>query len=181
MAHIDKSEIVRAAVWIRPTGDALERIEKVARLAHKHGGGGPHVQPHVTLLSGMETTLTSAGVKLKHLAARVKPFTVRLGAIEWRQDYFRCLYATVELSDELAAAQRDAYDAFEMKPAPPFEPHLSLLYGNVDEAVKKKLAAEMGGKLDVAFEFHVLHLVNASMGVPATEWHTLAEHALPRA
>ena len=61
MAHIDKSEIVRAAVWIRPTGDALERIEKVARLAHRNGGGGPHVQPHVTLLSGMETTLISAG------------------------------------------------------------------------------------------------------------------------
>jgi hypothetical protein len=180
MAHIDTSEIIRAAVWIRPTGGALEKINKVVRLAHQHGGGPP-VQPHVTLLSGMETTMASAGLKLKHLAARIKPFTVRLGAIEWRQDYYRCFYAKVGLSDELAAAQRDAYDAFEMKPAPPFEPHLSLLYGNVDEAVKKKLAADMGGKLDVAFECHVLHVVNASMGVPAADWHTLAEHALAHA
>ena len=181
MAHIDSSEIIRAAVWIRPAGAALERILKVARLAHKNGGAGAHVPPHVTLLFGMETTRASAELKLKHLAARVKPFTVRLGKIEWRADYFHCLYAAVEPSAELAAAQRDAYDAFEMKPAPPFAPHLSLLYGNVDEAAKKKFAVEAGGALDVGFEVHALHLVNASMGVPLVEWHTLAEHALPRA
>ncbi len=180
MAHIDTSEVVRASVWIRPTGDALDQIQKVSRLAHRHGGGS-QVQPHVTLLFGMETTRASAGLKLKHLAARMQPFTIRLGKIAWRQDYFHCLYAAVESSPELAAAQRDAYDAFEMKPAPPFEPHLSLLYGNLDAAVKKKLAAESGGTLDLAFEVHAVHLVNASMGVPVTEWRTLAEHALARA
>ena len=180
MAHNDTCEIVRASVWLRPQGDALDQIQKVTRLAHRHGGGGPQLPPHVTLLFGMETTRASAEVKLKHLAARMQPFTITLGKIEWRQDYFHCLYAAVEPSKELAAAQRDAYDAFEMKPAPPFEPHLSLLYGNIDEAVKKKLAAECGGKLDVAFEVHAVHLVNASMGVPVTEWRTLAEHALGR-
>ena len=179
MAHIDASEILRGAIWLRPTGDALERINKAVRVAHKHGGGTP-MQPHVTLLSGMETTRASAELKLKHLASRLKPFTVKLGRIEWRADYFRCLCAAVELSAELAGAQRDAYDAFEMKPAPPFEPHLSLLYGNLDEATKKKLAAQLGGKLDVSFEVRALHLVNASMGVPASEWRTLAEHTLTR-
>ena len=109
---------------------------------------------------------------------RCKQFTIRLGKIEWRDDYFHCLYAAVELSAELATAQREAYDAFEMKPAPPFQPHLSLLYGNVNQAAKKIFAAEAGGALDVGFEVHAVHLVNASMGVPLTEWHTLAEHPL---
>ena len=119
--------------------------------------------------------------ELKHLAARLKPFTVRLGKIAWRQEYFRCFYATAELNEPLAAAQREAYDAFDMKPAPPFEPHLSLLYGNLDEAVKKTLAGETGGTLDVEFEVRSLHLVNASMGVPSTEWRTLAEQPLAHA
>ena len=116
MAHIDTSDIIRGAVWIRPTGDALDKIHKVMRSFHQRGGG-PQFQPHATLLEGMETTQASAEVKLKKLALRLKPFTVRLGRIDWRREYFRCLFATAELSAELAAAQHDAYDVFEMKPA----------------------------------------------------------------
>ena len=181
MAHNDSSELLRASVWVRPAGETLERIQKFVRLAHKHGGPGTHVPPHVTLLFGMETTRDSAELKLKHLAARVKPFTVKLGKIGWHEDYFHCLFATVEPNEEIAAAQREAYEAFDMKPAPPFAPHLSLLYGNLDEAAKKKLAAEAGNTLDLSFEVRSVHLVNASTGVPVSEWHTLAEHTLARA
>jgi 2'-5' RNA ligase len=177
MAHTDTSAVIIGAVWIRPTGDALDRITKVVRLAHKRGGG-PQVQPHVTLLSGMETTMASAELKLKHLALRLKPFKIQLGKIESRQDYFRCLYAKAELSEELAEARRVAYAEFEMNPPPPFEPHLSLLYGNIDETLKQELAAEAGGSLDVSFDVTAVHLVNAYQGVPATSWHTLAERPL---
>lgn len=177
MSHIDTTEVIVGAVWIRPTGDALDRITKVVRLVHKRGGG-PQVQPHVTLLSGMETTRASAEVKLKHLALRLKPFTIRLGKIAWRSDYFRCLYASAELDEGLAAAREIAYDAFEMKPAPPFEPHLSLLYGNIDDALKQELAAEAGGTLDVSFEAIAVHVINAYQGVPATAWRTILERPL---
>lgn len=177
MAHIDTSDIVRGAVWIRPTSDAFDRIKKVVRALHKRGGG-PQFSPHVTLLQGMETTQASAEAKLRKLALRLKPFPVRLGRIDWRPEYFRCLFATAELSAELAAAQRDAYDVFEMKPAPLFEPHLSLLYGKLGEALKRELAAEAGGSLDVTFDVTALHLVDATDDVPVTKWRTLSEHAL---
>ena len=177
MAHIDTSDIIRGAIWIRPTGDALDNIQKVIRSLHKRGGG-PQFHPHLSLLSGMETNQASAELKLKKLALRLKPFTVRLGRIDWRREYFRCLFATAELSAELAAAQRDAYDVFEMKPAPPFEPLLSLLYGNIDEALKQELAAQAGGSLDMIFEVRAVHLVDATDDVPVTKWRTLSEHAL---
>jgi 2'-5' RNA ligase len=174
MAHIDTSPIVRASVWIRPAGEALDRLQHVIHVVHRRGGG-PRFQPHLTLLSGSETTQADAEVKLKRLASRLQPFEIRLGRIEWRAEYFRCLYAAAEPSAELAAAQRAAYDAFEMNPPPPFEPHVSLLYGNLDEALKKELAAEAGGKLDVSFTATAVHLVNASPSVPVTGWKTLAE------
>ena len=177
MAHIDTSNIIRGAVWIRPAGDALDKIQKVMRALHKRGGG-PQFQPHVTLLEGMETTQADAETKLKKLALRLKPFKVRLGRIDWRLEYFRCLFATAELSAELAAAQRDAYDVFEMKPAPPYEPHLSLLYGKLDEALKQELAAQAGGGLDVIFEVNAVYLVDATDDMPVTKWRTLSEHAL---
>src|SRR5690349_13355932 len=91
MGHIDTSEIIRASVWIRPEGDALDRILDVRRRLSMRKRG-PEVLPHLTLLSGLETTRADAGLKLKRLAARLRPFTVRLGKIDWKADYFRCLY-----------------------------------------------------------------------------------------
>ena len=176
MAHTDTSEVIRASVWLKPAGEALERINKVIRALHKEHGG-PQVTPHVTLLTGAETTRASAELKLKHLASRVQPLRIKLGKIESRDEYFRALYAVVEANGDLAAAQRAAYDAFEMNPPPPYEPHLSLLYGKVDEAARKKLAAA-GGKVDVAFEVRVLYLVNSTQSVPVADWRTLAEHPL---
>ena len=177
MAHIDTSEIIRASVWLKPAGEALERINKVMRALHKEHGG-PQVPPHVTLLTGAETTRASAELKLKHLASRVQLLRIKLGKIESRDEYFRALYAVVEANGDLAAAQRAAYDAFEMNPPPPYEPHLSLLYGKVDEAARKKLAAAAGGKLDVTFEVRALYLVNSTQSVPVADWRTLDEHPL---
>lgn len=174
MAHIDTSEIVRASVWIMPTGPALETIVKAARTARERAGG-PEVRPHLTLLKGIETTRDDAELKLKRLASRLQPFTIRLGRIAWKPEYFRALYAAAVSSPELSAAHRAAHEVFEMNPPEPFEPHVSLLYGSLDEAAQKALAEEAGGSLHLAFEAAAVHLVNAAQSVPVTEWRTLAE------
>jgi hypothetical protein len=94
--------------------------------------------------------------------------------------YFRCLFLAAEPTPELAAAQRAAYDSFEMNPPPPFEPHVSLIYGNIDEALQKELAATTGGRLDVSFTATGVSLVNASSSVPVTAWKTLAERSFAK-
>src|SRR5262245_6224987 len=177
MAHVDTSPVIRASIWIPPSGESLDRIQHVIHLAHRRAGGPP-VRPHVTLLSGLERTRASAELLLQRLAAQIKPFTIELGQIEWRADYFRCFYATAALSEELAAAKRAAHEVFEMNPPTPFEPHLSLLYGNIDEALKKELAAEIGGRVDISFAATTLQLVNAAQGVPVSSWKVLSERAL---
>lgn len=179
MAHRDTSDIVRAAVWIRPNGAALERIQDAINFVHRRGGG-PRIQPHVTLLSGIETTQVDAEGKLKSLASRIQPFTVRLGKLDWRHEYYRCLFATVDLSEELAAAKRWAHQVFEMNPPEPYEPHVSLMYGDPHGPLKQELAAALGNRLDVTFTATVLHLVNASPSVPVPDWRTLSERELSR-
>jgi 2'-5' RNA ligase len=174
MAHHDDSPVVRSSVWIMPAGDAFDRIEKIMHRVHPRGGG-PRFKPHLTLLTGSETTQADAELKLKHLAARLRPFEIRLSRIEWRNEYFRCLFLAAELTPELAAAQRAAYDAFEMNPPPPFEPHVSLLYGNIDERLKTELAEGAGDSVDFRFGATAVQLVNASASVPVTGWKTLAE------
>jgi hypothetical protein len=65
-----------------------------------------------------------------------------------------------------------------MNPPPPFEPHVSLLYGNLDEALQRELAAEAGGRLDLKFTATAVQLVNASPSVPVAGWKMLAERRL---
>ena len=177
MAHRDTSPIVRCSVWIPVAGPALDKVQHVIHVVHRRGGG-PGFHPHLTLLSGAETTQADAELKLKHLALQVRPFEIKLGRVEWRNEYFRCLYVSAAMSEALAAARRAAYEVFEMNPPPPYEPHVSLLYGNLDEALKKELAQEAGGSVDVAFEAAGVQLVNASPSVPVTAWRTLAERPL---
>src|SRR5689334_21870222 len=169
MGHIDTSDIIRASVWIRPAGAALDRILDIRRRLSPRGRG-PEVPPHLTLLSGMETTRADAGLKLKHLAARLAPFRVRLGKIDWKADYFRCLYVQAERSRELVAAQRAAYEVFEMNPPPPFKPLVCLFYGTIDDETEREIAEATGGSLDVEFTANAVQLVSAAPGVPVSQW-----------
>jgi hypothetical protein len=180
MGHLDTSEIVRGSIWIRPTGEALDRISKVTRRLSLRKNG-PEVPPHLTLLSGIETTRLDAGVKLKRLAMRLAPFTVRLGKIDWKADYFRCLYVAAERSRELVGAQRAAHEVFEMNPPAPFKPRICLFYGTLDDESERDLAEATGGSLDVDFPASAIQLVNAAPGIPVSQWRTLAEWKLAAA
>lgn len=174
MAHIDTTPVVRGSVWIRPGGEALDRIVECIRLVQRRVDGPP-VQPHVSLLGGIEATEAGAGLKLKHLAARLAPFEIRLADIDWRDEYYRALFAAVEPSEAIEQAHRLAHEAFEMMPPDPFEPHVSLAYGRIDEAMKQELAEALEGRLDIAFPATAVCLVNASESVPIPKWRTIAE------
>lgn len=167
---------ILGSVWIRPTGTALDAIERVVRLAHQ-SAGGPPVQPHVSLMGGIELTPDTAST-FQRLASRITGFEIRLGKIEWRDEYYRSLFIRVEPSDELIAARVAAHEAFGRLPSGPFEPHVSLLYGDFDETFKNELAQRLGGRLDVCFMASAVDLVNACEKVPIAQWTTLYQAAL---
>lgn len=172
-------QLIRGSLWLRPTGPVLERLQElIRRLTARFGGHWP--QPHVSLLGGIELTADGAEARLAALAERLRPVPIRLGALGYRNEHFRCFFASVEPSAELLDAQRAACEIFELKPAEPYEPHLSLLYGQIDEPTKAHLAKELGGRLDLSFTATSVHLVNASAAVPVARWHSLYERALSR-
>src|SRR5688572_3681507 len=173
MSHIDHTEIVRATLWIPPTSPALETINDLMQKA-RQTFGGPVFKPHVTLASGIETTIADAEVKLKKLALAVTPFTVELGRIEWRDEYFRALFLTVALSAALGGAKAEAHTAFQINPPEPYEPHLSLAYGKLENGAREQFAENVGNP-DLYFTAEKVQLVNAVQGVPAQEWQVLAE------
>jgi 2'-5' RNA ligase len=169
--------MVRAAVWLPVTGPALETLERARRRAQRRGGG-PIFPLHLTLLSGIETTPEGGAEKLRSLAARLSPFAVKLGRIDWREERYRCLFVSAEPGTALTAAQRLACEIFAAHPSGPFEPHVSLLYGDIGDELKKQIAAELGGRLDLVLTADSVQLVEASAQRPVEEWRTLSERAL---
>lgn len=170
---------IRGSLWLRPTGPALDRLQELIRQLTARFGG-PWPTPHVALLDGIELSSQGAEAKLAELAARLQPVLIRLGPLEGRNEHLRCFYAVVDRSQELLEAHQAALAVFEHRADKAFEPHLALLYGQVDAPTKQRLARELGGKLPLSFVATSLHLVNASSAVPVSRWHTLHEVALRR-
>lgn len=166
--------LVRGSLWLRPTGPVLDRLQElIRRLTARFGGSWP--KPHVSLLGGIEITSADAQSKLALLAERLRPITIRLGRLEGRNEHFRCFYAAVQLSPQLEEAHYTARQIFGVQAGDGFSPHLSLLYGQIDEPAKLRLAQELGGRLDLSFTVNSVHLVNAAAAVPVSAWHTLYE------
>jgi len=174
MAQIDTSPIVRGAIWIRPTGEALRRIDEAIHVVRRRYEGPP-VKPHVSLLGGVETTKEQVELKLRQLAHRLRPFEIRLGRIDWRPEYYRALFVTAELTDTLAQAHRLTAEIFERESADDFEPHVSLAYGDLQERLQSELARDIGDSIDVSFTASAIGMANSTSDRPITDWRVINE------
>jgi hypothetical protein len=125
--------------WLVPApGPERDRLARaVAGLAA--GYGGPVFAPHVTL-AGVTPAVPDvvAGV-LAEVTAGVPPFQVTLTRVGWEPVFFRSLYLRAESSARLTALREAARRALRLEPAP--DPHLSLLYADLDEERKPAIAA----------------------------------------
>ena len=103
------------------------------------GYGGPVFAPHVTL-AGVTPAVPDvvAGV-LAEVTAGVAPFDVTLTEVGYEPVFFRALYLRAEPSARLTALREGAQRALRLEPAP--DPHLSLLYADLDEERKPAIAA----------------------------------------
>jgi 2'-5' RNA ligase len=92
------------------------------------------------------------------VASAFRPLVVRLEAIDFLDEYFRCLFVHAALAEPLRKAHQAACQAFGHDREPPFMPHLSLLYGSFPRSLKEAVVAEMGPRLEVQFKVRSLHL-----------------------
>ncbi|HEV8329445.1 MAG TPA: 2'-5' RNA ligase family protein [Nitrospiraceae bacterium] len=137
-------------LWLEPTGKTHELLAKtIAHLSQEHGG--PLFDPHVTILgdiAGQEEKLIHQTEKLAHC---LSPFDLTLTVPEFQDQYFQCVFMRVEETSTLLEAHTLARKVFHKEDAPPYMPHLSLLYGSYARSLKEQIIGTVSTSLSVQF------------------------------
>ncbi len=158
------------SLWFMPEDEVYAKLSSTIRQLSKPYGT-PEFEPHITVigtLTGQEQTVTE---KLKRLARVIKPFEVKLLDIDYLNEYFRCLFIRIEQTREVMDANTQARTIFDQSRSADYMPHLSLMYGDIDNAVKRAIMQTIGKSLRCTFRVNDIHLYTTS-GAPE-HWHKI--------
>ncbi len=153
------------ALWIEPPAFLAVRLNAlIDALSVQYGA--PRFSAHVTLLGGLsgeeENLLSAAG----SLASALSPFEMTLAGVGREDSYFRCLYLLAAPSGPLMGARGKAEEAFvrfrasgaALERPERFMPHMSLLYGDIDNSSKEAIIQSIGGTVTANFTAEGLSL-----------------------
>jgi hypothetical protein len=135
----------RFALWLLP--DAAAR-QWLAALIHDLAREFQTVafEPHLTLLGGIHGAEPALTATLANLADRMKAMALRPSAVQYRPEYFRSVYIGI-VSDAALDQSRGDAAALYGGSAAAFEPHISLLYGDLPEETKHVIAVRLSDRL----------------------------------
>jgi len=150
-------ETPRFSLWLLLPREAHARFQAIiARLSAQLGT--PAFEPHITLLGGLSGAEEDLRQRTRVLACAIKPFEARLLKVAWLDDYYRCLFVEVAPSRALHDAHEAARQVFNQRSNAGFYPHLSLVYGNLEEKEKTTILNEIGSRFDESIRIEQLAL-----------------------
>jgi len=163
------------ALWLMPTGETRQRLSgTILELSRQYAT--PAFEPHVTLAGSIVGPAREVESKIKNLARRIPPFTVRLTTVEGLEEYFRCLFVRVAQTHPIMSANKAAREIFRLPKQPAFMPHLSLLYGSLLSKEKERIIISLGRQFELEFKAATLHLYLIKREPEA--WRRVASHGL---
>lgn len=157
------------SLWISPRGVAGDVFNAIVHDVSETFET-PYFPPHVTLLAQVLQPQSEVVAITRELAGEFSPFQIELLAPATTDDYFRSLFISVEPGSVLLAAHGLAKELFRA-PEEPYMPHLSLLYGDLSEAEKRKVIARVGVGFPIGFAAEAID-VYATAGAPE-DWRLI--------
>lgn len=135
----------------------------------------PVFEPHITLsigLSGDENDLikkTDAFVRKKY------KFSVNTKDIKYTQGFLKALFLNIANTPAINEFNAQAVEHFKPLSHGPFQPHMSLLYGDITPDEKERIIAELNF-LPRTITFDKLKLIKGHPDV--TQWQVIREWSL---
>ena len=174
--RVTENTATGSSLWLVPELSCEARfVEIIDRLSE--AWGTPRFAPHVTLLGGVGGSEREILATSERLAAELDPVALRFRELDWSDQFYRAFYLVVEKEPALLRDHAAAAAAFRRAPAPDYQPHLSLAYGDLKDGQKRRAR----GEIEQAFgscRAERLDVVRTTG--PIESWETLATHPLRR-
>ena len=163
------------SLWLMPEGEIYKKLAGIISDLSKRYKT-PKFEPHVTLLGEVEKYKKQRMISwTSSLSRLIKPFEIKLDGVDYRGETFKSLFIKVEESRDIMHANFTAKKVFGLEFD--YKPHLSLLYGDIDQRIKKAIITELGD-FDLSFAADKIHLYS-TRGEPK-KWHKIDEFKLEK-
>lgn len=168
-------------IWIKPTGEILERLLRIVQQMSKKFGTAEFT-PHVTIVGDIEKPLDEVSSKTMKLASLLKPFQIELtGKIVCEEnDWTRTMIVLAKQTPELMQAYQKAVEVFGIKDRGFYRPHLSLMYSeDIPKSVRSAVAQALEAQqLTATLNVTDLSLINTAGGI--SDWKKIMDLNLKR-
>jgi len=133
-----------------PAGEIADQLlSLIVRLSHEHST--QKFEPHITLIGELSLPKATAIAMTREIALQIEPFDVKLNEVEHDDRYFRCVFIKADKTPELMRANSVARAVFGQEENEEYMPHLSLVYGNFDSQMRKRVIRSTGNKMKIVF------------------------------
>jgi 2'-5' RNA ligase len=159
------------SIWLMPEEDVYMRLHSLINQLCKPYNT-PVFEPHVTLCGRLNEPAPEIIVKTTELARRLTPYKITLYDVDYRNEYYRCLFFTVLPTNDVMSAYDLARKVYGCDTKESYLPHLSIMYGNVKKRIKQSIQKTLGDTFTASFIVKSLH-VFLTTGSPKN-WHRVA-------
>jgi 2'-5' RNA ligase len=163
------------SLWLMPTGEVYDRLNTlISQLSREYYT--PYFKPHVTLIGEVLDSENEVISNIAHLTSVIHPYRIELGRVQYRNEYFRCLFLKAKETDEVMRANQEARKIFSRQSDLKYMPHLSLMYGDFTTQTKEEIIADIGREISVGFDVDSIHLFSTD-GAPK-DWYRVKQFSL---
>lgn len=130
--------------------------------------------PHLTLIGPLNGDRDYIISKTMELAKTIKKTKIKINGIDWGDDFYKCIFATVENTPELTYAATTSREIFELKSLN-FNPHVSLMYGDLPSTKKEGIRQQLG---DLEMSFVAERISLFSIEGEVEDWYRIQDFEL---
>lgn len=165
------------AFWLVPSGEAYNLLKETIR-RYSAMYSTQLFEPHITLISSLQGSLPGLRQMASQLAKIIGTLELRLMKPAHSASYFRCVFLDVARDPAIIRARAAASDLFPASPHTEYEPHLSLVYGNLPAVDRERIVAEIGDTLCGPVTVKQMSLYQASSDSPPDTWEQICSCCL---
>jgi len=157
------------SIWLLPKKEDHELLGSViSRLSGTYNG--KKFSPHLTAFGDISADPQLIEKATRDSIRNIEPFTVKISGIEFSDYIFKAAYISLEINSQLQTINQKLQDSLSEYSDYKFAPHISLLYGVVDQARREKILKDV----KIKEEFSIDKISVTMITEKVENWKTVA-------